>query len=87
MNTVLLTEEEQLLKNAVKDFADQQLAPRAADLDQSQAFPWDNVKGLADMGPGEGLPLQQNHGQALTRHHGGDGAAPGSAANDHNVGA
>ena len=61
MNTVLLTEEEQLLKNAVKDFADQQLAPRAADLDQSQEFPWDNFKGLADMGL-LGLTIDQEYG-------------------------
>ena len=61
MNTVLLTEEEQLLKNAVKDFADQQLAPRAAELDQSQEFPWDNFKGLADMGL-LGLTIDQEYG-------------------------
>ena len=61
MTTVLLTEEEQLLKNAVKDFADQQLAPRAADLDQNPEFPWDNFRGLAEMGL-LGLTIDEEYG-------------------------
>ena len=46
----LLAEDELLLKNTVRDFADRELAPRAADYDESAEFPWDNIRGLADLG-------------------------------------
>ncbi|MDA1349372.1 MAG: acyl-CoA dehydrogenase family protein [Chloroflexi bacterium] len=46
----LLNEEELLLRNTVREFADQQLAPNAADYDESGEFPWDNFRGLAELG-------------------------------------
>ena len=45
MSDLLLTEDELLLKNAVREFADKELAPRAAAYDESGQFPWDNVRG------------------------------------------
>jgi len=50
MNELLLSEEETLLKSTVREFADQFLAPAAAAYDQSGEFPWDNVRGLAELG-------------------------------------
>ena len=50
MNELLLTEDELLLRSTVRDFADQQLAPRAAGYDEREEFPWDNVRGMAELG-------------------------------------
>ena len=46
----MLSEDEMLLKSTVREFADQVLAPRAAAYDESGEFPWDNVRGLAELG-------------------------------------
>ena len=45
-----LSEEESLLKSTVSEFADQVLAPRAADFDKNGKFPWNNIHELADLG-------------------------------------
>ncbi len=45
MCEALVTEEECLLKNVIRDFSDQELAPRAAVYDQSGQFPWENIEG------------------------------------------
>ncbi len=50
MTDLLLTEEERLLQSTVREFADNVLAPRAAEYDQSKKFPADNVAGMADLG-------------------------------------
>ena len=50
MDDLLLTEEEQLLRTTVRDFADSVLAPRASAYDQNGDFPADNVEGLAELG-------------------------------------
>ncbi len=50
MSELLLNEEELMLRNAVREFADSELAPRAAALDESCEFPWENMKGLAELG-------------------------------------
>lgn len=46
----LLSEEESLLRNTVRDYSNDVLAKRAADYDDSGLFPWDNFKELGDMG-------------------------------------
>ena len=61
MSELLLSEEELLLRNAVREFADEQLAPRAAGYDESGEFPWDNVKGLAALGL-FGLTIDEEYG-------------------------
>jgi butyryl-CoA dehydrogenase len=63
MSNAFLTEKEVLLKNTVRDFADDVLAPRAADYDQSAEFPWDNVRALAEMGL-FGLAIDEKYGGA-----------------------
>ena len=50
MDNLLITEEEQLLRTTVRDFADSVLAPRASAYDQSGDFPADNIEGLAELG-------------------------------------
>ena len=61
MADLLLTEDERLLKNTVREFADQELAPRAASYDESRLFPWDNVRGLAELGL-FGLGVDEEYG-------------------------
>ena len=50
MTELLLSEEELMLRSTVREFSDAELAPRAAAYDESGEFPWDNLRGLADMG-------------------------------------
>ena len=50
MADLLLTEAELLLQRTVASFADQELAPRAAEIDERQEFPWESLKGLAALG-------------------------------------
>ncbi len=50
MTELLLTEEETMLRSAVRELAESELAPRAAHYDQTCEFPWENVKGMAEMG-------------------------------------
>ena len=45
-----LTEEQRILQTTVKTFAENELAPKADELDQKEEFPWENFKGLADLG-------------------------------------
>ena len=60
MTEPMLTETENLLQNTVREFADQVLAPRAASYDESGEFPWDNFRGLAELGL-LGLSIDENY--------------------------
>ena len=61
MDNLLITEEEQLLRTTVRDFADSVLAPRASAYDQSGDFPADNIEGLAELGL-FGLGIDEGYG-------------------------
>ena len=61
VNELLLTDEELLLRSTVRDFADRQLAPRAPGYDERAEFPWDNVRGLAELGL-FGLTIDEGYG-------------------------
>ena len=61
MSGYLLNEEELLLRNTVRDFADNVLAPRAPGHDESQQFPWDNFKDIAELGL-FGLGIDEEYG-------------------------
>ncbi len=50
MSGMMLNEEETMLRNTVREFAESEIAPRAATLDQSAEFPWENMRGLAELG-------------------------------------
>ena len=69
MTQSVLSEEEAMLKATVRDYADQVLAPNAARYDESGEFPWDNVRGLAELGI-LGLTVDKEYGGSggTTRH-------------------
>ena len=50
MSDLFLTEEEKLLQNMVRDFSEQELAPKADELDSTQEFPWEAIKAMGDLG-------------------------------------
>ncbi len=44
-----LNEEEQEMINVVREFAEQYVAPRAAQIDQTAQFPWDVLEQMANL--------------------------------------
>ncbi len=50
MSDMILTEDEQMLQNLVRDFAERELMPRAKEIDEKEEFSWENWKGMADLG-------------------------------------
>lgn len=69
MTQSVLSKEETMLKATVRDYANQVLAPNAASYDESGEFPWDNVRGLAELGI-LGLTVDEEYGGSggTTRH-------------------
>ena len=61
MSGVFLTEDEQLLRLAVRELADKELAPRASHYDQNEEFPWENLRRIAEMGL-FGLTIDEEYG-------------------------
>jgi alkylation response protein AidB-like acyl-CoA dehydrogenase len=57
----MLNEEERMLQNLVRDFADRELAPRARQADEKEEFSWENWKGMADLGL-TGIALDSQYG-------------------------
>lgn len=45
-----LTEDQKILRSTVQKLAVEKLSPKAAEIDQEAAFPWENVKRMADLG-------------------------------------
>ncbi|MBI4364691.1 MAG: acyl-CoA dehydrogenase [Candidatus Latescibacteria bacterium] len=45
-----LSEEQQLLRESLRDFADREIAPRAAKYDDAGEFPWENVRKMRELG-------------------------------------
>lgn len=58
-----LTEEQQMIKKTLKEFADEVVAPGAIERDKTKQFPLDIFSQLADMGM-MGLPFPENYGGA-----------------------
>lgn len=56
-----LNEEQRMLKNTVKDFAEKEIAPIAAEIDKSGEFPWDCLRKLGELGL-SGLVLPPTYG-------------------------
>jgi alkylation response protein AidB-like acyl-CoA dehydrogenase len=48
--SLTLNEEERMLQNLVRDFADRELKPRARQLDEEERFSWENWEGMARLG-------------------------------------
>jgi alkylation response protein AidB-like acyl-CoA dehydrogenase len=59
--TFRLTDEQRALRDAVRELADERIAPRAAAIDQSAEFPWDVVELLAAHDV-LALPFPEAHG-------------------------
>lgn len=47
---MLLTEEQQMIKELAKSIAKEQVEPRAMEIDKTGEFPWDNIKVMAENG-------------------------------------
>ena len=45
-----LTDEQSLLRATLRDFADREIAPRAAKYDELAEFPWENIHKMRDLG-------------------------------------
>jgi alkylation response protein AidB-like acyl-CoA dehydrogenase len=45
-----LTEEQGRLRDMLREFADQEIAPKAARYDEANEFPWDNIKKMRELG-------------------------------------
>ena len=56
-----LSDEQRLLRDTVRDFARQEVAPVAADLDREKRFPYELVAKLGELGL-MGIPLPQEYG-------------------------
>jgi short-chain 2-methylacyl-CoA dehydrogenase len=56
-----LTEEHELLRSTVREFAEQRIAPVAEELDREHRFPYDLVTELADLGL-MGIPIPEDYG-------------------------
>jgi alkylation response protein AidB-like acyl-CoA dehydrogenase len=56
-----LSEDHQLLRQTVRDFAEERIAPVAEELDREHRFPYDIVEALAELGL-MGIPIPEKHG-------------------------
>jgi alkylation response protein AidB-like acyl-CoA dehydrogenase len=56
-----LTESQKMLQSLARDFAEKEIAPRAAAIDRSGEFPWDLAKELGRRGF-QGLPYPEKYG-------------------------
>ncbi len=45
-----LTDDQKLVKDMVRDFAEKELKEKAVEIDKSQEFPWENLKKMAGLG-------------------------------------
>ncbi|MDR3588713.1 MAG: acyl-CoA dehydrogenase [Negativicutes bacterium] len=61
----LLSEEHEALRKMVREFAQKEIAPRAAHYDHTEEFPWDNVQQMAKLGL-IGLPIPEKYDGAET---------------------
>ncbi len=58
-----LTDEQELLRRTVRDFAESHVAPVAEELDREERFPYDLVKEMAGLGL-MGIPIPEEYGGA-----------------------
>jgi short/branched chain acyl-CoA dehydrogenase len=58
-----LSDEHELLRSTVRDFAEAVVAPQAEELDRESRFPYDIVKGMADLGI-MGITIPEEYGGA-----------------------
>jgi butyryl-CoA dehydrogenase len=56
-----LTEEQQTILDAAREICEEELAPKADEIDKKGEFPWENVKILAEAGM-SGIPIPEEYG-------------------------
>ncbi len=56
-----LNEEQRLVRDMVRDFAQNEIAPRAAEVDKTEEFPAENIRQMAELGL-MGLPYPEEYG-------------------------
>ena len=59
----ILTADQESLRKMVQEFAQKEIAPRAAHYDHAEEFPWENIKIMAELGL-MGLPVPEKYGGA-----------------------
>ena len=59
----ILTADQESLRKMVQEFAQKEIAPRAAHYDHDEEFPWENIKIMAELGL-MGLPVPEKYGGA-----------------------
>ncbi len=57
----LLNEEQRMVRDMVRDFAQNEIAPRAAQVDEKEEFPAENIRKMAELGL-LGLPYPEEYG-------------------------
>jgi len=63
-----LTQEQRQIKDMVSDLVDEEVVPRAAEIDKEDEFPWDLVDELAELGL-MGMPFPEEYGGAGLDYH------------------
>ncbi|OYT45769.1 acyl-CoA dehydrogenase [Thermoplasmatales archaeon ex4484_6] len=60
-----LNEQQRMIRNMVREFAEKDIKPRAAELDEKNIFPWDSLKKMAQLGILGALIPQEYGGAGL----------------------
>ena len=63
-----LTTEQRQITEMVAEFADEEIRPRAAEIDETDEFPWDLVEEMAELGL-MGMPIPEEYGGAGLDYH------------------
>ena len=61
MDDYLFTEEQRAMRKMLRDFVEKEIAPKAAHLDETGEFPWDNFRKLAELGV-TGMKIPEEYG-------------------------
>ena len=56
----ILNEDQLAMQKMVREFAQKEVAPKAAHYDHTEEFPWDNIRKMADMGL-MGIPIPEKY--------------------------
>jgi alkylation response protein AidB-like acyl-CoA dehydrogenase len=62
------TQEQRQIQDMVAEFVDDEVKPRAAEIDETDEFPWDLVDEMADLGL-MGMPIPEEYGGAELDYH------------------
>ena len=62
------TPEQQQIQEMVEEFVDEEVVPRASEIDETDEFPWDLVNQMAELGL-MGMPISEEYGGAGLDYH------------------